>query len=47
VAISTGILLPRVKRQGMEIDRSLSSIVEVKNGAAIPTLPHRSLLRFA
>jgi hypothetical protein len=36
-------LSPGVKRLGLEADHSPSSNVEVKNGGAIPPLPHMSL----
>jgi hypothetical protein len=38
---------PGVKRLGREADHSPSSSVEVRNGGAIPTLPHTSSWRSA
>jgi hypothetical protein len=38
--IGTGDLPPEVKRQGREADHSPPSSAEVKNGGAIPPLPH-------
>jgi hypothetical protein len=37
-----GVLSPRVKRQGSEADHSPPSSAEVKNGGAMPPLPHKS-----
>jgi hypothetical protein len=36
----SGLLSLGVKRLGREVDRSSPSSVEVKNGGAIPPLPH-------
>jgi hypothetical protein len=41
-AVSSG-----VKRQGHEADDSLSSVAEVKNGGAVPSLSHTSSWRGA
>jgi hypothetical protein len=38
-----GSLSPRIKRLGREDDRSPPSSAEVKNGGAIPPLPHMVL----
>jgi hypothetical protein len=40
------VLPPGVKRQGHEADHSSPSSAEVKNGGAIPPLPHMSSLYF-
>jgi hypothetical protein len=37
-----GVLSPGVKRQGREADHSPQTSAEVKNGEAIPPLPHTS-----
>jgi hypothetical protein len=37
-----GVLALKVKRPGREADNSLPSSAEVKNGGAIPPLPHTS-----
>jgi hypothetical protein len=37
-----GAVSPGVKRKGREADHSHSFSVEVKNSAAIPSLPHTS-----
>jgi hypothetical protein len=37
-----GALSPKAKRQGREADHSSSSSAEVKNGGAMPPLPHNS-----
>jgi hypothetical protein len=37
-----GALSPGVKRLGREVDHSPPSSAEVKNGEAIPPLPHES-----
>jgi hypothetical protein len=39
------LLSPEVKRQGREADHSPLSRAEVKNGGAIPPLPHTSSRR--
>jgi hypothetical protein len=42
MADSASYVSPRLKRQEREIDHSRSSIVEFKNGGAIPPLSHVS-----
>jgi hypothetical protein len=38
-----GVISLRVKQPGHEADHSAASSAEVKNGGAIPSLPHTSL----
>jgi hypothetical protein len=45
--MDTGSISLGVKRQGRETDRSTPSSAEVKNGGAIPLLPHTSSWRVA
>jgi hypothetical protein len=40
--METGGSFPGVKKQGREVDHSPPSNAEVKNGGAIPPLPHMS-----
>jgi hypothetical protein len=45
--MGTGAVSPGVKRQGHEADHSAPSNAEVRNGGAIPSLPHTSSRRDA
>jgi hypothetical protein len=45
--VGTGALSQGVKRQGREADHSLPSSAEIKNGGAMPPLPHMSSWRGA